>query len=337
MWRSSGSTLSLSRMTKFLTLSLRTIEGQTTAGSASRRFLAQRPGLSSRSFHLPPRVGIRLSNRPPAPLTSSAPGAAIIRLQAPGGQGATQSEGNPSPQQAVQDHAGRGGLLDQIQSLGSEVHGLGLAVKMLVEQQCRLEREQAQQTQIQRQILSTLQTLTSKIGNSGAQQKHSKTPSPSALPGSSASTSFSQDAFSYSPGTFTQCSQTQPRYNTLESLENVEAFKLPGLNATSMNGFPPCSNTESLPLTHTPPQIQPYTAAYIQQTSEALIPPYTQSYVTTYSQSPSQTFRGLQSKTSDFTSSCPARTFQDCSLSPQPVLNSSHLSQDQQNIKVEGP
>ncbi|KAL7377778.1 hypothetical protein ABVT39_004216 [Epinephelus coioides] len=316
------------------------MEGQSGGGSAPRRFLTQRPGLSVRSLHPPPRVGIRFPNRSPAPLTSSAPGVAVIRLQTPGGQGATRSEGNPSPQQAVQDTGGRGGLQEQIQTLGSEVRSLGQAVKMLVEQQCCLEREQAQQTHIQKQILSTLQSLAAKLGRcSVVQQQHNKTPSPSGLPTASASTSFSQDTFNFSQGTYTQCSQTQPSYNSLESLENVEAFKLPGLSPSSMNGFPPCSNADNLTLTHTPPQTQQYAAAYPQQNSQTLMPPYTQSYVPTYSQSHSQTFRGSESKTSDYPSSCSARTLQDCSVSTQPVMNSNHSSQDQQIniIKVEGP
>lgn len=309
------------------------MDGQPGSGGAPRRFLAQRPGLSVRSLHPPPRVGIRL-NRPLGPLTSSAPGAAVIRLQNPGGQAASRSEGNPSPQQAGQDVGGRGGLQDQIQTLGSEVRSLGLAVKMLVEQQCRLEREQAQQTQIQKQILSTLQTVASKLGPcSSVQQQHNKTPSPSALPAASAPTSFSQDTFGFGQGTYTQCSQTQPGFNSLDGLENVEAFKLPGLSPTSMNGFPPCSNAESLPLTHTSPQAQSYAAVYTQQASQTLLPPYTQTYMSTYSQSHPQTFRAPDSKTSDFPSSCSAGTFQDCSL------NSNHSSQDQQIniIKVEGP
>ncbi|XP_035852467.1 uncharacterized protein LOC116059329 isoform X2 [Sander lucioperca] len=287
-----------------------------------------------------PRVGIRLPNRSPAPLTSSAPGVAVIRLQTPGGQGATCSEGNPSPQQAVQDTGGRGGLQDQIQTLGSEVRSLGLAVKMLVEQQCCLEREQAQQTHIQKQILSTLQSLAAKLGRcSVVQQQHKKTPSPSGLPTASASTSFSPETFNFSQGTYTQCSQTQPSYSSLESLENVEAFKLPGLSPSSINGFPPCSNAENLQLTQTPTYTQPYAVAYPQQNSQTLMPPYTQSFVSTYGQSHSQTFRGSESKTSDFSSSCSARTLQDCSVSTQPVMNSNHSSQDQQIniIKVEGP
>ncbi|XP_022608312.1 uncharacterized protein LOC111227171 [Seriola dumerili] len=322
-----------------LTTEKTVLDGQPGGGSAPRRFLTQRPGLSVHSPHPPPRVGIRLPNRPPAPLTASAPGGAVIRLQTPGGQAATRSEGNPSPQLGVQDAGGRSGLQEQIYTLGSEVRSLGLAVKMLVEQQCRLEREQSQQTHIQKQILSTLQSFASKLGHcSSSQQQQNKTPSPSALPTPSASTSFSQDTFSFSQGTYTQCSQTQPSYNSLESLENVEAFKLPGLSPTSMNGFPPCSNAENLPLTHTPPQTQPYAAAYTQQSNQTLMPPYTQSYNSTYSQSHSQSFRISESKSSDFPSSCSARTLQDCSVSSELLMNS-NSDQDQQIniIKVEAP
>ncbi|XP_059204875.1 uncharacterized protein LOC131984030 [Centropristis striata] len=322
-----------------LTTEKTVMEGQSGGGIAPRRFLTQRPGLSVRSLHPLPRVGIRLPSRSPASLTSSAPGAAIIRLQTPGSQGSARIEGNPSPQQAAQDTGGRGCLQDQIQTLGSEVRSLGLAVKMLVEQQCCLEREQTQQTHIQKQILSTLQSLATKLGRcSVVQQQHNKTPSPSSLPTASASTSFSQDTFNFSQGTYTQCSQSQPSFNSLESLENVEAFKLPGLSPSSMNGFPPCSNAENLPLTHTPSQTQSYVTAYSQQSSQTIMPPYTQSYVPTYTQPHSQTFRGSEGKTSDF-SSCSGRTLQDCSVSTQPVMNSNHSSQDQQIniIKVEGP
>lgn len=316
------------------------MEGQPLAGNAPRRFLTQRPGLSVGSLHPPPRVGIRLPNRPPAPLASSAPGGAVIRLQTPGNQGATRSEGMPNLQQAVQDLVVRGGLQDQIQTLGSEVHSLGLAVKMLVEQQCRQEREQAQQTLIQKQILSTLQNLTSKLGRcKSVQQQHNKTPSPSTLPTASASTSFSQDTFNFQQVPYTECNQTQPSCNSLESLESVEAFKLPVLSPTHMNGFPACSSAESLPLTHTSPQTQIYAGAYPQQNSQTLMPPYTQSYLSTFNQSHPQTYRGSESKTSDYQGSCSGRTLQHCRVSTQPTMNSSHPPQDQlvNIIKVEGP
>lgn len=310
------------------------LEGQPGNNGSPRRFAPQRPGLSVRSLHPPPRVGIRLPNRPPAPLTSSAPGSAL-RLQPPGSQGAiTRVEGNPNPPQSVQDARVRDSLQEQIQTLGSEVRSLGLAVKMMVEQQCRLEREQSQQTQIQKQILSTLQTLASKTGLcSRTPQRLNKTPSPSSLPAASAATSFGQDTYTFSQGTFSQCGQTQPGFDSLERLENVEAFRVPGMSPTSMNGFPPCSNAESLPLSHTPSQTQTYPAAYPQQTSQALVPPYTQSYVSTYNHTHTQSFRTPESKTSDFS----GRTFSDCTGSTQPAMNSSSHDQPLSSIKVEGP
>ncbi|XP_074552016.1 uncharacterized protein LOC141809097 [Halichoeres trimaculatus] len=315
------------------------MESQPGGGSAPRRFLTQRPG-PVHSLHPLPRVGVHLPNGSPTSLVSSAPGAAIIRMQTSGGQGTTRSDKNPSPQQTVQDTGGRGGLQDQIKTLSTEVHSLGLAVKMLVEQQCRLEREHAEQTQIQKQILSTLQTFTSKLGHcSTAQQQQKKTPPPSDLP-VSAPSSFNQDAFSFSQGTYSQCSQNQPSYNSLESLENTEAFKLPVLSPSNMNGFPQCSNADNCPLTHTSPQAQMYAAAYPQQSnSQALMPTYTEPYVSTYSQSHSQTFIGSESEASDIPSSCSAGTLQDCSVSTRPLMNSDHSSVDQEIniIKVEGP
>lgn len=318
-----------------------TIEGQPGGASAPGRFLQLRPSLSVRSPHPPPQIGIRLPNRVQPPLTSQATGGAVIRLQNPGGQGPTRRDGNPSPQQTVQEAGGRGGgggggsgLQDQIQALGSEVHSLGLSIRMLVEQQCRLEREQVQQTQVQRQILSTLKSLASRLGScSSLQQQHNKTPSPPSLPNASASTSFSQDTFTYSQGTYAQCSQAQPNYNSVNSLESVEAFKLPGLSQTSMNGFQPCSNAESLPLTHTPTHTQPYATAYTQQHSQTLMPSYTQSFAPTYTQSHSQPYRGTESKAPDYPSSCSAGALQDCSVSAQSSPEDPQLN----IIKVEGP
>ncbi|MEQ2227145.1 hypothetical protein ILYODFUR_034783, partial [Ilyodon furcidens] len=115
------------------------------------------------------------------------------------------------------------------------------------------------------------------------------------------------------------------------------AFKVPGMSPTSINGFPPCSNTESLNLTHTPSQTQTYPAAYPHQTGQALMPPYTQSYVSTYNQTHTQAFRTPETKTSDFSSSCSVRTFTDCSGSTQQVMNSPSHDQPLSSIKVEGP
>ncbi|XP_034046191.1 uncharacterized protein LOC117527803 [Thalassophryne amazonica] len=312
------------------------MEDQPAGGSAPRRFLSQRPGLSLRSIHPPLRVGIRLPNRSPDP--STAPGATVIHLHNPG-HGAAHSEGNPSPQQVVQDASRRDGLPDQIETLGSEVRSLTLAVKMLMEQQCRLEREQAQQTHIQRQILSTLQSLASKQGCcSSVRQQHNKTPSPSSLPAASPSTSFNQETFSYNQSTYTHCNQNQPAYNSLDNMEPIQTFKLPGLSP-NMNGFPACSNADSLPLSYTPPQKQPYVTAYPQQSTQTLMVTYAQPYASTYNTTHSQTFRRSESKSCEFPNSCPGGTLQDCSASMQPAMESNHSPQDQQAniIKVEGP
>lgn len=304
-------------------------------GTSARRVSIQRPSLTLRSLHLPPRIGIGLPNQPPSPLATSVPGSSALRLPSPQSiQTTNLNEGNSNPQQPIQDSRVRG-LQDQIQTLSSEVHSLGVAVKMLVEQQCHLEREQVQQTNIQKQILSTLQSMSSKLGCcSTVQSQHNKTPSPAA----SESTSFNQDSFNCSQGTYTQCSQTQPSFNSLEVLETVEAFKLPELCPSSMNGFAACSSAESLPLVQTPPQTQTYGALYQQQNSQTHMPGFTQNYVSAYNQSNNATFRGPASKMSDFSNSCSVRSLQDCSISTPPVLSSSVSLQEQRNIiKVEGP
>lgn len=300
---------------------------QPVQNGSSRRFLATRPGLSIRSLHPPPRIGVHISNRSASPLTSSASGVSVMHLQSLGGQVAPRSEGKQSPKQTVADAEARGGLQDQIQTLSSEIHGLGLALKMLVEQQRRLEREQAQQTQIQKQILSTLQSFSSKLGSCSSARQHHHNPasSPPDVPSASIS-----DSFNFNEGTYTQCSQTQPSYNSLESLESVEAFKVPDLNPSGMNGFPPCGSSENIPLSHTSPQPQSYAAAYSQQSSQTLVPAYTQPYVSTYSEA-HQAFRGGGVKTSDFASSFSVSTLQDCSMSTQPQDTQINV------IKVEGP
>ncbi|XP_056144483.1 uncharacterized protein LOC130119914 isoform X2 [Lampris incognitus] len=318
-------------------------EGQAGAASTTRRFLTQRPGLSVRSYQAPPRIGIRLPNTTPAPLTSSAPVAAVI--QTTGAQGVPRRDGNPSPQQGVQDTGRKGvggdnnGLQDQIQTLGTEVRSLGLSLKMMVEQQCRMEREQVQQTQVQRQILSTLQSLASRLGTCNSQQQHNKAPTPPSLPTASVSNSFNQDTFSYSQDTYTRCTQTQPSYNSIDGLETIERFKMPELNPTNINGFPPCSSAESLLLNHITPQTQPHTTVYTQQHNQTQIASYTQPYVPVYTQSHSQSFRGPDGKAPDFPSGCSAGALQNCGVSNQPVMNTNHSPQEHQLniIKVEGP
>lgn len=314
------------------------MENQRGEGTVPKRFLTQRPGLVLRSPYTPPRVGVRLSNRPPVPSPPAAPAGAIARLQTVGCQGATHSEKNQGPPQTGQDMVVRGGLQDQIQTLGSEVRSLALAVKMLVEQQHRLEREQAEQTHLQKQILSTLQGLSTKVGQSSSSQtEHNKTLSPSALPTTSTSTTFNQGDFNFSQGTYTACSQTEAGYNSVDSLQSVEAFKLPRQSPLSMNGFSPCSKSKTFPLTHTQPQSQAYVAAYGEQT---LMHSCVQSYVPSYDQSHPQSFRMSEDKTADYQSSCSAtQTLQDCSGSMQVGLTFNHTGGQQLTnaIKAEGP
>ncbi|KAK7939819.1 hypothetical protein WMY93_003145 [Mugilogobius chulae] len=247
--------------------------------TSALRYSVQKPNVSVRSPQPPPRVGIRL---PSQSVTGSVPGILNLRLPAPpGSQSSNHNEGHSSTQQTSQDSGGQAILHDKIQTLSSEVHNLGVAVKMLVEQQCRLEREQTQQTNIQKQILSTLQTMSSKMGccssNVQQQQKtHSQAPAKS--------TSFNQDTYTCSEVTYVQCSQSQPSFNSIDALETVEPFKLPELSPTSMNGFAACSSAESLPLIPSP--------LYQQQNTLTQISGFTQNYVSPYNQSNNQAFGG---------------------------------------------
>lgn len=290
-------------------------------GTSSLHFSVQRPGLSVRSPHPPPRVGIRL---PSQSVACSVPGTLNLRLPTAPSQTISHNEGNLSPQQTVQESRVGVLLQDQIQNLSSEVRVLGVAVKMLVEQQCRLEREQVQQTNIQKQILSTLQSMSTKIGCCRTVQQQHKTPSPSA----SKSTSFNQDSFSCSQDTYSQCSQTQPSFNGMDVLETADPFKLPEFSSTSMNGFAACSSAESLPLISSP--------LYPEQNTQAHMSGFTQNYASSYTQSNNQTF--TDNKLPIFSNSCAVRTFQDCNISNAAVLSLSNSMQDQvNNIKVEGP
>ncbi|KAJ0058137.1 hypothetical protein NL108_007426 [Boleophthalmus pectinirostris] len=290
-------------------------------GTSAVHYSVQRPSVSVRSPQPPPppRVGIRLPSQSVAKSLS-----ANLRLPTSLSSHSTnQNEGNSSPQHTVQESRVQAILQDQIQTLSSEVRSLGMAVKMLVEQQCRLEREQVQQTNIQKQILSTLQTMSSKMGFCSAVQQQQKTHSPAALK----STSYNQDTFTCSQGTYTQCSQSQPSFNSINALETVEPFKLPELSPTSMNGFAACSSAESLPLIPSP---------LYQQQAQAHMSGFTQNYVSAYNQSNNHTFS--ENKLANFSNSCAVRTFQDCNISSEVVLPMSNSVQDQVNsIKEEGP
>lgn len=314
-------------------------DGQPGSAGTPRRFPLQRPSMSVRSPQVPLHIGIRPPVSTQATPTSQSPGGAVNRLQSPGAPGPCRRDGNPSPQQTSQEASNRAGarggpvvLQEQIQTLGTEVHSLGLAVRMLVEQQSKIEREQVQQTQIQRQILSTLQGLSSRLGlcNSLPQQKN-KNPSPPSLPASS--TSFSQDTFTYNQGTYeAQCSQSQPSYNHMDpNLETAQTLKLPGLNPSDINGFQSCSNTDSLPFV----QAQSFAPVYPQQLSQTHLSSFSQSsFAPTYTLSHPQTYGGAVSRPPDYSNSSRVGGVQECS---RPTVNSDCSTQDPQLniIKVE--
>ncbi|KAJ7989878.1 hypothetical protein DPEC_G00309040 [Dallia pectoralis] len=346
---------------------VRSLDVQQGAGDPSRMFQQRAGGLSIRSPRPPPpRVGIRLPNHTPPPPASQG-GSPIIRLQSPvsqgppgqgmnqgpPGQGVNQGpliqgmnqgpvrrDRNPSPQQATHQEAGGrssggagtgGGLQEQVQTLGSEIHSLGLAVRMLMEQQYRLEREQVQQTQVQREILSTLQTLASRLPTPGTsqQQQQSKTPPPSTLPVSSsgsASTSYSQGTFPFGQGGYAQCSQAQPSYNGIDGsgLESIESFKLSVLSP-HVNSFQACGSSggasNSLPLGHTPTHTlshtQPYASSYTQQTqAQTHMASCTQSYAPSYTQQThTQSYREADGK--DYPNASTEGALQNCVASTQ--------------------
>ena len=324
--------------------------GQPGGANDPRGGASQRPTMSVRSPQPPPRVGVR----PPALLTSSASRTPQIRLQAPGGVGVARRDGSISQSGSISPQqkeaptrslgvgvggggAGGGGLQDQVQLLATEVRGLGVAVKMLVEQQSRLEREQTQQTRVQKQILGALLGLASRLGPcSSVPAQPDKTPTPPSMPAApAAAASFGEDTFAYSQGTYTPCSQAQSSYSSMDGLEIVEAFKLPELRSASINGFPPCSNAG--PLSHSYTQAQPYTAAYTQPHSQAAMPCFTQSLAQTYVQVNAQPFRGLDAKVSEFPSGCLEGSLQDCSIPTELVMSSTQSSMEDQLkiIKVE--
>ncbi|CAL8265635.1 unnamed protein product [Gadus morhua 'NCC'] len=325
--------------------------GQPGGTNDPRRGVPQRPALSIRSPQPPPRVGVR----PPALLTSPASRTPQIRLHAPGGPSNARRDGGIGPSGSISPQqkeaptrslgggggpgaGGGGGLQDQVQLLATEVRGLGLAVKMLVEQQSRLEREQTQQTRVQKQILGALQGLASSLGpcrGVPARPDKAPTPPPAMPTAPAAAAAFSEDPFTYSQGAYTPCNQAQSSYSSMDGLEIVEAFKLPELRSAGVNGFPPCSNAG--PLSHSYTQAQPYTTAYTQQHTQAAMPCYTQSLAQTYVQANAQSFRGLDAKVSEFPSGCLEGSLQDCSIPTEQVMKSTQSSmEDQLNIiKVE--
>ncbi|KAJ8346035.1 hypothetical protein SKAU_G00302280 [Synaphobranchus kaupii] len=222
-----------------------------------KRTLQQRAGPPARSLHPPlqreppPCIAVRPPNPAPAP---------------PAGR---------TPPGATQDGGLRGGLQEQVQVLGAEIRGLGMAVRLMVEQQSRVEREQAQQTQVQRQILSTLQALASSL-------RPAKTPTP---PGPAP---YRQEGHTPTRTTYAQCSQPPlSKYCELDAsgLDSLEAYKLSGLSPPRVNGFPACATADgSLAL-----GAQGHAPAYEAFAQSYGSPPYSaQSHTPAYSQAYSQ-------------------------------------------------
>ncbi|XP_066545020.1 proline-rich protein 36 [Amia ocellicauda] len=85
---------------------------------------------------------------------------AAVGRGGPSGRGASRGLQCPGPALGT---GISGAIQGQLEGLSGELRTLGRAVRMLAEQQGRVEREQAAQTQIQRQILSTLQALAASL------------------------------------------------------------------------------------------------------------------------------------------------------------------------------
>ncbi|KAI1884431.1 hypothetical protein AGOR_G00226330 [Albula goreensis] len=288
----------------------RTLEGQPVAG-LPRRTLQQRPGLPARSQHPP------LQREPPSCTAIRPPNPAPAP---PAGQGTStgsttrsQLPPNPSPRKdtpgASQDSGLRGGLQEQLQTLGAEIRGLGLAVRLLTEQHNRVEREQAQQTQVQRQILSTLQALASAL-------QPAKTPTPTP-PGPPGPAQYRQDSHTPTRTTYAQCSQPPlTKYCELDGsgLESLEGYKLAGLSPPSINGFQASSTTDSsLTLGSTQTHTPTYTPAYSEAFPHSYSSPVysTQSHVPTYG----QTYTETHGQASDYPVTVAGNPLEGCSPS----------------------
>lgn len=250
----------------------------------------QRVSVPVRAPQHPPRVGIRLPEQATTGATSqnAAPSARVQNVP---------NQPSPPPQRSVLDPAAVSSLQEQIQSLGSELRSLGLALRMMVEQQGRLEREQAQQTQVQKQILSTLQDLASKFDP----LQSTCAPASCSL---ASSVQFSQSATSQ--GAYAQCSQAQTRYNEIHDsgLESIEVFSLDQLSPPTMNGFQQCPTSSGPPFTHAQARTPTFTQTHTQTYSPSTLP---------YTQPHTDSFTGLDSKSVDMPSTSADGSFQACS------------------------
>ncbi|XP_057202925.1 uncharacterized protein LOC130562105 isoform X2 [Triplophysa rosa] len=261
--------------------------------SLARRWI-QRMGTPVRSLQHPPRVGVRLPDPPTAGSTShnAVPPARVQNVN---------SQASLPLQRSGFDPAAVSSLQEQIQSLSSELRNLGVALRMMVEQQGRLEREQAQQTQVQKQILGTLQDLATKLEPCNVLQSTSAS-TLSASCSLASSEPFSQPAGSQ--GVYAQCSQAQTRYNEIHDsgLEGIEPFSLDQLSPPAMNGFQQCPTTGVPSFTHAQTRTGMFTQAHTQAFAHS---PFTQSHADSYT--------GMERKSADMPSTSGDGTFQACS------------------------
>ncbi|XP_041942126.1 uncharacterized protein LOC121705290 [Alosa sapidissima] len=312
-----------------------------------------RRGFQPRIGVPPPRVGVRL----PSPTGPSATAQAAanhnpnpgVRIQHPASQQPQRREPSPSYQPGALE-ALRQNLGEQVQGLGSEVRSLALAVRMLVEQQGRLEREQVQQTQVQKQILSTLQFLASRPSPCGLAHA---TPTPPPPPASSVPASLPAAASSsYSQSTAfasTQSSYSQGGLSLSDSsgLDGAGAFTFSGMSSAGggvggMNGF---GGSESLHPAHTHAHTHTTSPAYTQSLTHAP-PDYTQTLVQSHTQMASPALgQGLSHtdafagrKDSELSAGQVGTSLQDCGTSipaPSPLALSPQEPQLLNIIKVE--
>lgn len=272
----------------------RPTEGSPDSGLVRRGF---QPRMSAPA----PRVGIRLPS-PSNHVATTPPGASSnpsIRIQHAGGQQPQRREPSPSYQPATQEAAAAWqGLGEQVQSLGSEIRTLGVAIRILVEQQSRLEREQMQQTQVQKQILSTLKLMASRMGPSIQPQVHTQSqPQPHTqtqnhtLPSSAPSSlgvavSYSQPSLTSTQGSFSQRPLSLGENSRQESATQADTFSLPSLSSAVINGFGSTETSQSNhPLSNTHSHIHTLShasnAVYTQPLTHTSPTAYTQSLVHT--------------------------------------------------------
>ncbi|XP_058265638.1 uncharacterized protein LOC131365792 [Hemibagrus wyckioides] len=290
---SEGRKVVLPQTSSFNPTSTRTVRGLHPGNNLFRQGFQQRANIPTRSTEQSPRVGIRI----PVPgQSSTGPQNVSSSVRAPA---LTSQQQSPSQQSNV-DTGTLSALQEQVKSLATEVRSLGLALRMMVEQQGRLEREQSQQTQVQKQILTTLQKLASKQGPCGFQHSTTSTLPPCPL----SSASFSQSTFTPSQGS-SLCSQAQSRYNEIDgsTLDNIEPFSLDTLSSATIDGFQ-TSDSLSFNRTHSPT----FTQSHTQQFTPEIV---------SYTQSHTDTYAGIDSKPAEIASPNTDRSFQACRSSSQ--------------------